>query len=299
MGDVLHRLEPNDDDGVTLPLDVGLQEIQQADQYDDLIISIQSDQELDQLPTQSFEVIDEEGVAPTVTTSTQLLDDESTAVPHQRSISGISKFVMALGLWCQETGISRAQYTSLEILRLPEVKGDLHKLPSSLSTLKRHTLANLPLQTLRKQPIKLTSEQLSRDKGHSKGKDNKRELVETTEDLYFFDPIHLFQSLMNSKITERMHLGLAQYRDNPVELYHSRCWNSSIRITSGEFAHYKTGSPIFPSDCITFRCLNPQCKACLSMSSYGHIGQVLGIGRDYRREANRVRNEGDIVGTTA
>ena len=231
-----------------------------------------------------------------MTTSTQLPGDESTAVPHQRSTSGISKFVMGLGLWCQETGISRAQYTSLlEILHLPEMEDDLHKLPSSLSTLKRHTSANLPLQALRKQPIKLTSEQLSRDKGDSKNKDNKREHVESAEDLYFFDPIHLFQSLMNSKITERMHFGLAQYRDNTVELYHSRCWNSSIRITSGEFAHYKTGSPIFPSDCITFRCLNPQCKTCSSTSSYGHIGRVLGIGRDYRCEANRIRNEGDII----
>jgi hypothetical protein len=99
MGDVLYRLELNDDDNdVTLPLDVDLQEIQQADQYDDLTISIQADQELDRLPTQSFEVFDEEGAAPTVTTSTQLLSDESTAVPHQPSTSGISKFVMALGL---------------------------------------------------------------------------------------------------------------------------------------------------------------------------------------------------------
>jgi hypothetical protein len=41
MGDVLYRLELNDDDyEVTLPLDVDLQEIQQADQYDDLTISI-------------------------------------------------------------------------------------------------------------------------------------------------------------------------------------------------------------------------------------------------------------------
>jgi hypothetical protein len=35
-------------------------------------------------------------------------------------------------------------------------------------------------------------------------------------------------SLMNSKITEKMHFGLAQY-NNPVELHHSRSWNSSIR----------------------------------------------------------------------
>ena len=39
-GNMLHRLE-FDNDGVTPPLDIDLREIQQADQYDDLTISVQ------------------------------------------------------------------------------------------------------------------------------------------------------------------------------------------------------------------------------------------------------------------
>jgi hypothetical protein len=84
MGDVLYRLDFEDEnDGVTLPLDVDLQAIQQADQYDDLTISVQPYHALDKLPTQPFGTIDEEEAAPAVTTSTQILGDESTAIPHK------------------------------------------------------------------------------------------------------------------------------------------------------------------------------------------------------------------------
>jgi hypothetical protein len=48
-------------------------------------------------------------------------------------------------LWCHETGISRPQYKALlEILRMPELQQEVHKLPSCLSTLKRQTTSELP-----------------------------------------------------------------------------------------------------------------------------------------------------------
>jgi hypothetical protein len=183
-----------------------------------LTISIQADEALDKLPTQSFEAIDEEaeGAAPAVTASSQIPGDESTAIPHQRWTFGSSKHVMAVGIFCLGAGISLPQYNSLcEIFHLPEMKDEIQELPSSLSTLKRLTLLNLPLLILYKQPIKLVSEQLSKDTGNSQGTGKKGEPVENTEDLYIFDPIHLFQSLMNSgKITRKIHFGLAQHRDS-------------------------------------------------------------------------------------
>ncbi|OXV08616.1 hypothetical protein Egran_03621, partial [Elaphomyces granulatus] len=73
------------------------------------------------------------------------------------------------------------------------------------------------------------------------------------EDLYFLDPTHLYKAFMSSDIAANMHSGMAEYHDFPSELHHSPCWASSIRTTSGCFAHYPNGSPIFPSDFVQYK----------------------------------------------
>ena len=207
-----------------------------------MTILIDTDPALNQLPTQAFDDGDDISVinAPasaaasrdvnidTGIASSTPFKDESEPVPHTRAKNELSMFMLALGLWCQEVGISRSQYRALlEILRIPEMKDNLHKLPSCLSTLKRYAIQQLPLLSLRKKSIPLTSEQLSRNKGKQvtqvQGKGRwKKQLTISTEDLYFFDPIRLFQTIASSDLTDKMHFGLAEYRDDPTELYHSR-----------------------------------------------------------------------------
>ena len=72
-----------------------------------------------------------------------------------------------------------------------------------------------------------------------------------------------------------MHFGMAQYVDEPTELWHSNAWGSSIRTCSGEICHTKAGGLIIPGDIVRIR------SAALPYK----IGRVVFIGRDYRADA--------------
>ncbi|OXV05303.1 hypothetical protein Egran_06929 [Elaphomyces granulatus] len=197
---------------------------------------------------------------------------------------GPSRFRVALGLWCQEAGISRSLYSSLlEILRMPELHQEVHRLPSCLSTLKRQTTAQLPLLSMRKKSLPLQPEQLGKEKSAA-----GLSSTGLREDLYFFDPIAVFTAFLRSDISNQMYFGLGEFCDNPRELWHSHAWRSSIRTSSGQFAHYPDGKPIFPSDFIFFRCHNCRCtRGCSkpgdpSSIQQQHVGRVHSIGRDFR-----------------
>ena len=162
---------------------------------------------------------------------------------------------------------------------MPELPQDISKLPSCLSTLKKQTIARLPLLPLRKKKIPLQAEQLSREKNST-----------NEEDLIFFDPVHLFASFIASNITNKMHSGLGEFHDTHKqdELYKSHSWLSSIRATSGQFAHYSNSTlgPIFPSDFVSFRC-NEACRFyCKYQHAFSHVGRVMAVGRDHRTDTS-------------
>jgi hypothetical protein len=266
---------------------------------DDIAITIESDPLLDNLPLQSFnEDGGSEGQAsatisaapipitaqtPTASELFEPIQDHSEAIPHGRSLHKPSKLKLAIGLWCHEAGISRTYFSSLfEIFHMPEMASELWTIPSCLSTLKRETIAQLPLLQLRKKTIPLDPEQLSSDKNVKEVESTKSE-----EDLIFFDPLHLFKHFISSSIQHKLHLGLGEFRDSPVEIWQSHSWRSSIRTTSGEFAHYLTTQlPIFPSDFLMFRCYNPECdRGCATDTvtlEKHHLGRVHSVGRDFR-----------------
>lgn len=82
-----------------------------------------------------------------------------------------------------------------------------------------------------------------------------------------------------------MHIGLGEFRDAPTELWHSRCWTSSVRTTSGEYAHYSSdNTPIFPSDFISYRCVNTECRCSRPDKPHLHFGRVFGIGRYHKED---------------
>ena len=307
---LVDQIDLHDDQITPLPIDFNLQELQQADQYDDIVATIEVD-ELGALPTEPFER--EEVLSSTLSatlsgtipatpstatgTATAAADDEddSEFVEHLRAkTTDPTRFRIALGLWCQEAGISRPQYTSLlEILRMPELQQEVSKLPSCLSTLKRQTTAQLPLLPMRKKSIPLEAEQLAKDKAAARSSSQRP----NQEDLYFFDPIGLFTAFVRSEqLRNKMYFGLGEFRDNPVELWHSHAWRSSIRTTSGQFAHYASGKPIFPSDVVFFRCHKLDCaRGCSDASSTEqrqHIGRVQSTGKDFR---SKIQPQGVVV----
>jgi len=193
-------------------MDFDLQELQQADQYDDIIAKTIEVDTLQALPTQPFDDgLRTRTIPATESIITGGVEDDSEIVEHVRTkTTDPSRFRIALGLWCQETGISRPQYASLlEILRMPELPQEVHKLPSCLSTLKRQTTAQLPLLLMRKKSISLQSEQLGKDKIPTATCQNQ-------EDLFFFDPVSLFTAFLRSDIRSQMYFGLGEFRDNPI-----------------------------------------------------------------------------------
>lgn len=100
-----------------------------------------------------------------------------------------------------------------------------------------------------------------------------------TEDLVFFNMSSLSSTLSSSEMQQKMYFGIAEFRDEPTELWRAHCWASSVRTTSGQFAHFlaespQAGGPIFPSDFIKFLCGSKSCDD-------EHVGLVQSVGYDY------------------
>ena len=182
--------------------------------------------------------------------------DTSTLVRHRHSFDPyMPKFEVAFGLWASTVGISRNEFTSLrEILGMLD-NAQFQSLPASLPTLKRRLNRQLPLLDMRTKEIPLIPENLPTETATRKAQGVDKIPHET---LHFIDPEAMFKAFMSSDIVKDMHIGMAHWVDTPSELWESRCWSSSLRTTSGQYAHFKpigaqdrndqTGDPIFPSE---------------------------------------------------
>ena len=302
-------------DQVELPLSLDLAQIQLENQYqspDEDPEPIEND-----LPTINFDsnnvgentTVEHTGhleMMPPLARFSPQFEDTSELLLHQHSHDeNMSKLEMAIAIWASNTSMSRTEFASLrQILSMIKDISQIHKLPNSLDTLKRHLTKELPLLPLRKKAIPLVADKLATEKALRKSTQNEQGIP--TEDLYFFDPIYLYKAFMSSDIANTMHTGFAEYHDSPTELYHSRAWASSVRTTSGQYSHYSDGRPIFPSDFVTYKCFTVDCEVCTSDQKAGHIGRVYSVGRDCTEEAaehgavvleiRMVRNANDIQG---
>lgn len=237
---------------------------------------------------------------PSRRSSSAFLPDTSEPVPHKRSIHTRSDFVLAIALFCEENGISRKVFTALrEILRMLEPHPEISKLPESVSTLKTWAKEQLPLLPMRRKNIPLLSEKLPSLKGSAKA--NPATGGPPTETLYFFDPIHLFSAFLSSpEIMRKMHIGLGHFVDAPTQLWQSDSWLTSVRSTSGVYAHFtpdlssnSSTNPIFPSDFVYHTCSILSC-ACHQYDTF-HLSRVEAVGLDYRKATGDGFSEGSIV----
>ena len=207
--------------------------------------------------------------------------DDSEPILHKRGLGMIEDFVFALGLWCTKFRVSRRQYSSLvEVLQLMKDITDIKRLPKSVSTLTKSSTSQLPLIPQRRKKVALNPEKLPSIAESAKfdyGNSPPQAWV------YWFDPIALISAILSSpKITANMHFGMAEFVDQPTEFWHSMSWASSVRSTSGQFAHYPDGSLIFPSDFVEYRCKAPGCT-CNGAST--HKGRIWAVGKDYTFQA--------------
>ena len=143
----------------------------------------------------------------------------------------MSRGELALGLWCTNTGTSRAEYSALlEVLKLLD-QDVINRLPSRVDTLKRRVKEQLPLLELRKSTVPLAPE-----KQPSSRRDpvSGASVRQPKEDLIFFNPIDLFRIILSSNLCSKLHRGFAKFTDTPRELWQTDSWAGSVRTTCGE-----------------------------------------------------------------
>ncbi|KAF5671852.1 hypothetical protein FCIRC_8597 [Fusarium circinatum] len=104
-------------------------------------------------------------------------------------------------------------------------------------------------------------------------KDKQQEVDNPMAKMHFFDPVDLFKRVLSSQLANQLRLDVAFFVDDPKELYHSRAWASSVRTSSGHYAHFvdadgELGDPIFPSDWVYWCCGDPAC-GCMSLDEQG------------------------------
>jgi hypothetical protein len=206
-----------------------------------------------------------------------LLRDLSEPVKHKQTLIPMGEFEFALGIWCLDANLSRRQYSGLlEVLGMLKDVSTVKRLPRNIQTLKNNAIARVPLMEQRRQEVSLNEEKLPTLPASLKSLG----IPKTPKGwVYWFDPISLITAILSAKdIVKDLHFGMAHFVDQPSELWHSVSWASSIRSTSGQYAYYADGSPLFPSDIISYRCLDADCRI-------KHLGRVRCVGKDYRSTA--------------
>lgn len=233
--------------------------------------------------------------------------DTSKLIKHrQNKFLDMSKFTKAVTTFAELTGMSRDEYKAfrevVHVLRDAngQVLPDVLALPKNLATLRDRMRTRMPLINMREANIPLKAEKLPTETERKKGKvradDALIAVVNAT--LTFFDPPSVFKNIIASDIFTKMHHGLAYFVDEPRELFHSHAWASSIRTTSGQYAHIAPdmeasethGAAVFPSDFVYFYCLDDGCY-CKGIAEDSdditdlHIGRVWGVGIDKRSDS--------------
>jgi hypothetical protein len=187
----------------------------------------------------------------------------------------LDDFQLALGLWVESADISRNEYRKLvEVLNLLDAV-ETRTLPEKLDTLKERLHKKLPLQPVERRQIPVQKEAQPTQAANSP----------TDEILswhYWFDPQFVFRDILSSRLgSEKIHFGMAQYCDKPIELWHSRAWGSSICAASGEFTYSRNGDALFPGDFVQFKAI--LIRDCNLKAEFG---RVIFFGLDARASSS-------------
>ncbi|KAI9688924.1 MAG: hypothetical protein M1820_010214 [Bogoriella megaspora] len=236
--------------------------------------------EIDQVPQEEFvDHADAESIAmppPPI----PFAGDSTEEVFHRQKPLDMDEWLFAMALFIESAGLSRKQYQQFRsaMLLLTDISR-IQNLPRRLDTLKNSLRAQLPLLKMRQKDITLDVNKIPTR-------------VSSSGTVFSIDPAHLFRTiLLTPRIRAKMHFGMAILVENQTELWHSNSWASSIRTTSGDFAHFTTGEPVFPSDIVLYKCNDMHC-GCLSRS---HAARICAVMRDHTVDAIKSKEEGRII----
>lgn len=217
-------------------------------------------------------------------------DDQSEEVLHKRLTGALpSPFQLAMGLWCIEAGVSRAQYKSLRDILHMVPHPTIRSLPESLQTLHRRTRGHLPILPMRKQSVKLALHKLSTETAQRRLENQQNTDQIPRSDMYFFDMKELFRTILQSDVKDKMYRGMMEWRnkEDAVELWQSTSWGSSNKTTSGHFAHDPKGAPVFVSDMVEFICNKRGCYCKAASAGFRHFGRIRCVGINQRKGSKR------------
>ncbi|KAJ5124136.1 uncharacterized protein N7515_007961 [Penicillium bovifimosum] len=198
----------------------------------------------------------------------------------RRCTRKMTQFHFNIAVWCITAGISRTQYKSFcEAIKCLEASAAEEPLPRDLSALKRTMYGQINTLEMLCCKIPVITTKLP-----TLSEQDRRLAESVTRTLYLINPIPMVIRLLQSPAFRKlMHKGLARSVQSPTELWESDAWTSSIRSTSGKFATYPDGKPIFPSDIVYYQC-NASC--CLQFGAPGHIGRVYSVSECQAKDSD-------------
>ncbi len=307
------KIKSDDEESLhKLSLNLNLQKLQQADQYETILSQVFNEKFLSTIDFQDIEKFDSSKTSETSLSAsimknmlslmqsafiTSLFRDDQLKTLLQSRIKDENSvfFVIALSLWCQEVSISRAQYKSLrEILRMLKSHDILRRLSETYASLRRQVTDHLSQLLLRRKLLSLTPEKLITISESWKQQTISEQ--QFMKYLYFFDSTALFIAILRSDLIKKMHIDFEEFRDNSVELWQFNAWTASICTTSDHYAHLQNEELIFSSDFVLYRCQT----ACLfsqsfssfsSLCSTNHLEKVVAVSLNYCNDASEDAQE--------
>jgi hypothetical protein len=222
-------------------------------------------------------------------------DTDTESVQNVKSKGPLSLLLMALGLWCEKSSISRTEYRQLrEVWEMAQAIGGIQaennemlRLLLHLDSLKRSIYGYLPMLRMLRKPITVTLEKQATMPEKTKNPKEQRTTITRQAWHYWYDPLDLLTKILSTeKLQSKMHFGMAEYSDSGDEFWNSRVWGSSAITTSREFARTTEGEIIIPGNIIRFTGL---------VEGYSK-GRVILVGRDFRScKGGRFGPRGGIV----
>lgn len=146
----------------------------------------------------------------------------------------------------------------------------MQALPKKLDTLNVHMCNELPMLPLHQRDVDVPKHIQSTERSAT-----GREKVKSPQ--FWYDLDQLFSAILQShERVNTLHFGMAEYSDNPQELWHSRAWGSSVCTVSGEYALSRYNQILFPGDFVEFSSM-----ACKLFDGVCY-GRVIFVGVDKR-----------------
>lgn len=210
--------------------------------------------------------------------------DNSEEVHKMTSSVVFSPFLLALSLWLEKPGTTRAQWQTLrEVLQLlmdftnmQQVRQVLIALPAKFDTLKRRCSHNVVAVKLRRAQVNvevLKQPSMSRSK-RIKLKASATKVAEKNW-MYFVDPMDLIRRILKTDwLSKQIYQGPALLVEEPTELWHSFASASSARCASGTYAVNRLNEQIILGDIVEFQNEEDITRETFRLKAGQHFGRV-------------------------